>query len=96
MVPQYYLGKHPAAAKKLAEMSPFAAVMEVGRLAARLKTGAPEPGDAASRTKIKPKPRIPEPVKPVSTSATASTLTSREAAQKKDFRAFRQAQARGV
>jgi len=88
----YYLGKHPDFARRLAEMSPLSAVMEIGRLADRLKGGKPEP----SGEKPKPKPRLPEPVKPVSTAATASTLTSREAAEKRDFRAFKRAQARGV
>lgn len=92
----YYLGKHPDYARKLAEMSPLSAVMEVGRLAERLKTGAPRPGEAGSGAKTKPKPKLPEPVTPVSTSATSSTLSSREAAQKRDFRAFKAAQRRGV
>lgn len=91
----YYLGKHPDYARRLAEMSPLSAAMEVGRLATRLKTGAPEPGAAGGGETRKPKPRIPEPVKPVSTAATSSTLTSAEAAKKRDFRAFRAAQRAG-
>lgn len=94
----YYLGKHPDYARKLAEMTPLSAVMEVGRLAARLsaKTGAPHRDEAGGEVKPKPRARIPEPVKPVSTSATSSTLTSKEAAAKRDFRAFKAAQRRGV
>lgn len=94
----YYLGKHPDYARKLAEMTPLSAVMEVGRLAERLraKTGAPNRSEAGSGEKPKPRARIPEPVKPVSSSATSSTLTSREAAQKRDFRAFKAAQRKGV
>lgn len=94
----YYLGKHPDYARKLAEMTPLSAVMEVGRLAERLraKTGAPNRGEADGGTKTKPRTRIPEPVKPVSTSATNSTLTSAEAAKARNFRAFKAAQRRGV
>jgi hypothetical protein len=87
----YYLGKHPDYARKLAEMTPLSAVMEVGRLAERLKTGAAKPAEANGGAPTKPKPRLPEPVKPVSTSATSSTLTTREAAAKKDYRAFKAA-----
>jgi len=92
----YYLGKHPDFTQKLADMTPLSAAMEVGRLADRLKTGAPGPGAAGSGARSKPKPKLPEPVKPVSTAATSSTLTSREAAVKRDFRAFKAAQRRGV
>jgi hypothetical protein len=92
----YYLGKHPAYAEKLAGMSPLAAVVEVGRLSDRLKTGTRRTErEADGAAKPKPKPRIPEPVKPVSTAATASSLTSAEAAKKRDFRAFKAAQRAG-
>jgi len=87
----YYLGKHPDFARRLADMTPLSAVMEVGRLADRLKGGQkPDPGE-----KPKPKPRLPEPVKPVSTAATSSSLTSTEAAKNRDFRAFKAAQRAG-
>jgi hypothetical protein len=92
----YYLGKHPTFTKRLAEMSPLTAVVEVGRLADRLKTGAPDRGDADSGTKPKPRPRIPAPITPVGGSVSASTLTSREAAQARNFRAFKAAQRKGV
>jgi hypothetical protein len=92
----YYLGKHPAYAQKLAEMSSLAAVVEVGRLADRLKTGAPNRGEADGAAKPKPKPKtIPEPVKPVSTSATASSLSSADAAKNRNYRAFKVAQRSG-
>jgi len=94
----YYLGKHPDYARRLAEMSPLSAAMEVGRLATRLKTGAPKserPGAADGGAKPKPKTRLPEPVKPASTAATSSTLTSAEAAKQRDFRAFKAAQRAG-
>jgi hypothetical protein len=91
----YYLGKHPDYAKRLAEKSPLAAVVEVGRLSDRLKTGAPNRGEADGTTKPKPKTRLPEPVRPVSTAATSSTMTSAEAAKKRDFRAFKTAQRAG-
>lgn len=93
----YYLGRHPEYAKKLYEMSPHSAVKEVGRLSDRLlkaASGSPAPG-SGRREQPKPKPRVPAPVRPVNTSATASTLTSRDAAQKGDFRAFRAAQRAG-
>lgn len=93
----YYLGKHPAYAKRLAEMSPLSAVMEIGRLAERLKPRASEPGANRSGTPRKTPPKtVPEPVRPVSTAATSSTLSSREAADKRDFRAFKAAQRRGA
>lgn len=92
----YYLGKHPDFARRLAEMSPLSAAMEVGRLSTRLakgqKTGASDPDAAGGGTKPKPKRVLPDPVKPVSTSATSSTFTSRDAAKKGDFKAFKQAQ----
>jgi hypothetical protein len=92
----YYLGKHPTFTKRLAELSPLTAVVEVGRLADRLKTGAPDRGDADSGTKPKPRPRIPAPITPVGGSVSASTLTSREAAQARNFKAFKAAQRKGV
>lgn len=88
----YYLGKHPEIADELAEMTPYRAAIEVGRIADKLNGVKP----LARAEKPKPRPNIPEPVKPVSTSATASTLTSREAAQNRDFRAFKAAQRRGA
>lgn len=91
----YYLGKHPAYTKKLAEMTPLSAVMEVGRLSTRLKTGAPKTGAANGGEKQKTKPKVPPPVRPVNTAATSSTLTSRDAAVKKDFKAFEAAQRAG-
>jgi hypothetical protein len=91
----YYLGKHPDYARRLAEMSPLSAAMEVGRLSSRLKTGAPDASAAGNGAPRKPKTRLPEPVKPVSTAATSSTLTSAEAARKRDFRAFKTAQRAG-
>jgi hypothetical protein len=91
----YYLGKHPTYAESLAEMSPLSAVMEVGRLSARLKTGVRETRTANSGEKPKPRPRAPEPVRPVSTSAASSALTSRDAATKGDFQAFKAAQRAG-
>jgi hypothetical protein len=92
----YYLGKHLQFTRDLAEMSPLAAVMEVGSLAKRLKTGAREPRASDAGTKKKTPPRLPEPVRPVSTSATSTTLSSREAAQKRDYKGFKAAQRRGV
>jgi hypothetical protein len=92
----YYLGKHPAYATSLAVMSPLSAVAEIGRLVDRLKAGTPEPGTKTVEPK-KPAPKpIPEPVRPLSASATSSTLTSREAAKSRDYKAFKAAQRKGA
>lgn len=91
----YYLGKHPEYAMRLAEMQPLSAVMEVGRLSERLKAGAPGTGEANGGQNGKPKPKVPAPFRPVNTAATSSTLTSRDAAQKRDFKAFKAAQRAG-
>jgi DNA repair exonuclease SbcCD ATPase subunit len=93
----YYLGKHPDFARRIAELSPLSAVVEVGKLADKLANGQ-KPQDKDEKrtaTRIPPK-AIPEPVKPVSTSASASTLTSREAAKNRDYKAFKAAQRRGA
>jgi hypothetical protein len=93
----YYLGQHPEELDRLAQLTPYRAAIEVGRLADKLKSGkAPEPGAGGAPPKKTPPKKIPEPVKPVSTSATASSLTSREAAKNGDFKAFKAAQARGA
>jgi hypothetical protein len=92
----YYLGQHPEKLEALAEMTPYRTAIEIGRLADKLKSGAkPTAGGEKPKT-VKPKPTLPEPVKPVTTSATSSTTTSREAAQKRDYRAFKLAQRRGA
>lgn len=90
----YYLGKHPEYTRELAEMSETAAIIAIGRLSDKLKGGAPQ--TTSEKPKPKPRTNIPEPVKPVSTSAAASTLTSAEAAKKRDYRAFKAAQRRGA
>jgi len=86
----YYLGRHPEYTRKLAEMTPLSAVMEVGRLSAKLlaASGSPEPRSGRIE-KPKPKPKLPEPIRPVDTSATASSLTSRDAADKRDFKQWK-------
>ncbi len=91
----YYLGKNEAYTRKLAAMDPLDAVMEVGRLVSRLKTGAPKPGEADSKRQPRTKSRLPEPVRPVSTSASSSTVTSREAAKSRNYQAFKTAQRAG-
>lgn len=90
----YYLATHPDYAAKLAGLTPLSAVMEVGRLSERLKSGKPGSG-AGSEAQPKPKPVIPRPIRPVNTSATASTLTSRIAAEKGDFASFKAARRAG-
>lgn len=94
----YYLGQHPEKLDALAEMTPYRAAIEVGRIADQLKGGRKPATEAgAERRRItRPKRNIPEPVRPLSTSATTSTLTSRDAAAKGDFKAFKQAQRRGA
>ena len=92
----YHLGKHPDYARRLAELTPLSAVMEIGRLAARLSKSPQSKPSTQTGDKPKPKAKIPAPVEPVRSSAAASTLTSREAAQKRDFRAFKAAQRRGI
>src|SRR5712664_817390 len=81
----YYLGRHPVAAAKLGELSPISAVMEVGRLSARLKTGSPATSDANDGAPIKPKPKVPAPVRTVNTSGTTSALTFAEIAAKPSY-----------
>ena len=81
----YYLGRHPAYAAKLGELSPLSAVMEVGRLSARLKTGAPAPGEARSEETTKPKPKVPAPVRTVSTAGSSAALTFAEIAAKPSY-----------
>lgn len=89
----YYLAKHPDTLKKLNALFPDAAMKEVVRLHDRLKAGPAR----EDKTEARPKPRtkIPEPITPVRTSASASTLTSRDAAAARDFKAFKRAQASG-
>jgi hypothetical protein len=87
----YYLGQHPEEIDKLAELTPYAAAIAVGRLADKLKAGE----KPATRATPRPRPHIPEPVKPVRTAAATSTLTSTEAAKNKDFKGFKRAQRAG-
>jgi hypothetical protein len=92
----YYLAKNPDYAEKLREMTPLSAVKEVGRLEAKLAAASGKPGSGAGDgEQRKPKPQLPAPIRPVSTAATASTLTSRAAAQKGDFAGFKAARRAG-
>jgi hypothetical protein len=81
----YYLGRHPAYAEKLGKMSPLSAVMEAGRLSARLKAGAPAPGEANGEEPTKPKPKVPAPVRTVSTAGSSAALTFAEIAAKPSY-----------
>lgn len=81
----YYLGRHPAYATKLGEMSPLSAVMEVGRLSSRLKTGAAAPAEANGERTPKPKPKVPAPVRTVSTAGSSEGLTFAEIAAKPNY-----------
>jgi hypothetical protein len=87
----YYLAKNPEVLTELNEMDAIGAAMEIGLLAKTLKKG-----DPAGAAKPKPKPRvIPEPIRPLSTAAANTTLTSKEAAEKRNYRAFKSAQRAG-
>jgi hypothetical protein len=94
----YYLGQHPELLEELAELTPYRAAAEVGRLAEKLNPKAARKAakDAGEKPKPKLRTKIPEPVTPVSTSATTSTMTSRDAAKARNFRAFKAAQQRGA
>src|SRR5215469_6230034 len=91
----YYLAKHPDKLEEINSLFPDAAVRELVRLHDKLKPA--KTGDAGAETKPKPKPRVPlpEPVKPVSAAAPVSTMTSKDAAQRRDYRAFKAAQRAG-
>jgi hypothetical protein len=81
----YYLGKHPAYAEKLGQMSQPSAIMEVGRLSERLKTGAPATSEANGGAPTKPKPKVPAPVRTVSTAGSSAALTFAEIAAKPNY-----------
>src|SRR5258707_316978 len=93
----YSLGRHPAYAAKLGEMSPLSAVMEVGRLSARLTTGASAHDEANGEEPRKPKPKVPAPVRTVSTAGSSTALTFAEIAAKPNYpgkaKDFKRAQA---
>jgi hypothetical protein len=72
----YYLGKHPVYAEKLGQMSQASAIMEIGRLSARLQTGASSNGDEYEYRR----PKLPVPVRTVSTGGSSEALTFREIA----------------
>lgn len=92
----YYLGKHPDYTKKLGEMSPLSAAMEVESLSKRLaRTGASSTEEAPRREPDKPRHRIPPPVRTVNAGATTPSLSSREAAAKGSYRDFKRAQRAG-
>jgi hypothetical protein len=79
----YWLGKHPADAAKLGQMTPPRAIIEVGILSAKLKTGVSSNGEGYEYRR--PKPRIPAPVRTVSTGGTSTGLTFAEIAAKPPY-----------
>jgi hypothetical protein len=81
----YYLGRHPARAKKLGEMTPLSAVMEVGRLSKELLTGAPASGEANGEGQAKPKPKVPAPVRTVNTGGPSANPTFAEIAARPNY-----------
>lgn len=95
----YYLGRHPAYAAKLGEMSEHSAIMEVGRLSAKLLTGAPSTGEANGERETKPKPKVPAPVRTVNTGGTSAEPTFADIAARPNYpgkaRDLRAAAARG-
>jgi Bacteriophage, scaffolding protein len=98
----YYLGKHPDWTRKLAELSPLSAVMEVGLLSQRLASGKTATNRASGpdtawggEPRTSTRPSAPAPVQPVRTSSTLASMTSRDAAKARDFKAFKKAQRAG-
>jgi hypothetical protein len=93
----YYLGKHPEFALKMAAKDIQAQIVEVGRLSDKLlRTESGSAGSATGRRQQQPpKRRAPAPIRPVSTAATSSTLTSAEAAKKGDYKSFKRLQRQG-
>jgi hypothetical protein len=81
----YYLGRHPAYATKLGEMSEHSAIMEVGRLSQKLLTGAPATGEANGEDKQKTKPKVPAPVRTVNTGGPSGSPTFAEIAAKPNY-----------
>ena len=79
----YYLGRHPAYAEKLGQMSQPSAVMEVGRLSARLLTGASTNGEGYEYRR--PRPRVPAPVRTVNTGGSSAALTFAEIAARPPY-----------
>jgi hypothetical protein len=77
----YYLGKNPSYAAKLGQMSPAAAIMEVGRLSARLN-GTPSGEEYEYR---RPRPKVPAPVRTVSTAGSSATPSFAEIAAKPNY-----------
>jgi hypothetical protein len=76
----YWLGKHPVAAEKLGKLNPVSAIMEVGRLSASL--GAAFGEGYESR---RPRPRVPAPVRTVSTAGTSGGQTFAEIAARPNY-----------
>jgi hypothetical protein len=79
----YHLMRHPDYAEKLGRMSQPSAVMEVGRLSARLLTGASSSGEGYEYRR--PKARVPAPVRTVSTGGTSEPLTFAELAARPNY-----------
>jgi hypothetical protein len=73
----YWLGKNPAHAKKLGEMRPVSAIREVERLSVRLAGGGPS-GE-------RPRPKVPAPVRTVSTAGTSEPLSFAEIAARPNY-----------
>lgn len=90
----YYLGKHSDYARDLANKTPLSQVMEIGRLSERLKPTSSTRANGGNSGQVAPK-KLPAPVEPVSTAATRSSLTTKDAAADKNFQAFKQARRGG-
>lgn len=78
-----FLASNPDECRRVASLSPRAALKEMGKLEARLDVAPSGPTPAA-----KPVTSAPPPIKPVGSSATATTLTTRELAQQGRGREF--------
>ena len=80
----YFLGKNPAEAERIAQLSPLAAARELGRIEAKLAT-ADVP---------KPQPRVtraPEPIRPVTPAARTRSFDLNDDSAAQDYRAWEKA-----
>lgn len=80
----YYLMRHPDKAAELGKMAQGAAFAEVVRLSDRLKTGASAYNGGEERL-LRPKPRVPAPVRTVSTGGPSGSPTFAEIAARPNY-----------
>lgn len=80
----YYLGKNPGKAHEIANASPMEMARQIGAIEARLQ-------GSVSR----PKPAVPEPIKPVSGKGQTKARTPQDAQSYDEYRKIRMAQMKG-